>query len=202
MKHSETIKDLALALSKAQGSMTSAPKLKVNPHFRSKYADLPALWDTARKALADNGLALLQLPRHVPEGGICIETVLTHSSGQWIADECLFIPATKQDAQGYGSAMTYARRFAMGAVLGMVSDEDDDGNAASRQAVKPVGIEEKAIADWLAAVEAASTPVELRATWTKAAEACRAAEDTESYATIKAAVTERGAALKVLKVAA
>lgn len=197
MKHSEIIKDLAVALSKAQASMTAAPKLKTNPHFKSKYADLPALWDTARKALADNGLALLQLPRHVPEGGICIETVLVHSSGQWIADDGLFVPATKQDAQGYGSAMTYARRYSMGALLGLVSDEDDDGNAASRPAANQQnGIGEKALADWLAATETAETPETLRAVWSKAAEACRAANDTAAYAKIKDAVTKRGAALK------
>ena len=197
MKHSELIDKLAAALAKAQGSLTSAPKQKTNPHFKSKYADLPALWEVSRKVLSDNGLALLQLPRHVPEGGICIETVLTHSSGQWIADDGLFVPATKQDAQGYGSAMTYARRYSMGAILGLVSDEDDDGNGASRPAAsKSAGIGEKALADWLAAVETADTPETLRAVWSKSAEACREQEDTEAYATIKAAVTKRGAALK------
>ena len=197
MKNSEQIDKLAAALAKAQGALTSAPKQKTNPHFKSKYADLPALWEVSRKVLSDNGLALLQLPRHVPEGGICIETVLTHSSGQWIADDGLFVPATKQDAQGYGSAMTYARRYSMGAILGLVSDEDDDGNGASRPAAtSPAGIGEKALADWLAAVETADSPEALRAVWSKSAEACRAAEDTEAYATIKAAVTKRGAALK------
>lgn len=197
MKNSEQIDKLAAALAKAQGALTSAPKQKTNPHFKSKYADLPALWEVSRKVLSDNGLALLQLPRHVPEGGICIETVLTHSSGQWIADDGLFVPATKQDAQGYGSAMTYARRYSMGAILGLVSDEDDDGNGASRPAAsKSAGIGEKALADWLAAVETAETPESLRAVWSKSAEACRAVEDTEAYATIKAAVTKRGAALK------
>lgn len=197
MKNSEQIDKLAAALAKAQGALTSAPKQKTNPHFKSKYADLPALWEVSRKVLSDNGLALLQLPRHVPEGGICIETVLTHSSGQWIADDGLFVPATKQDAQGYGSAMTYARRYSMGAILGLVSDEDDDGNGASRPAAsKSAGIGEKALADWLAAVETADTPETLRAVWSKSAEACREQEDTEAYATIKAAVTKRGAALK------
>ena len=133
MKSSESINELAAALAKAQGAMSAAPKLKTNPHFRSKYADLPALWDTAREHLARNGLALLQLSRPA-EGGVCFETVLTHSSGQWISDEGLFVPASKPDAQGMGSATTYARRYGMGAVLGLVSDEDDDGNGASKAA--------------------------------------------------------------------
>lgn len=132
MAQSESIAALAAALSKAQFEMQAARKDMTNPHFQSRYADLAALWDACRAALHENGLAVVQAPEPW-DHGIKLRTVVMHTSGEWI-DSVLTIPATKQDAQGYGSAMSYARRYGLSAMLGIVADDDDDGNAASRSA--------------------------------------------------------------------
>lgn len=130
MFKSEQINELAAALSKAQGSMESAKKDSANPFFKSKYADLAAVVEAIRKPFADNGLAYTQLPARCAGEEVQVVTVLLHSSGQWIASETN-VPVTKRDAQGYGSALTYARRYGLQAIAGLAA-EDDDGNAAVR----------------------------------------------------------------------
>jgi hypothetical protein len=122
-----SIADLAAALCKAQAQMEGAKKDAANPHFKSKYADLASVWDAIRAPLTSNGLSVVQLLRSI-QGGVEVETILMHSSGQQISD-VFAVPATKNDAQGYGSAATYARRYALMAMVG-VAPEDDDGNAA------------------------------------------------------------------------
>lgn len=128
MTTSEQINEIAAALSKAQGEMKPAVKDATNPHFRSKYADLAANVEAARGALAKHGLSVVQEPT-TTERGIAVATRLMHSSGQWIQFDPLTVPLSKADAHGVGSATTYARRYALGAALGLVA-EDDDGNAA------------------------------------------------------------------------
>jgi hypothetical protein len=128
MNTSDTINEIAGALAKAQGAMKPAVKDANNPHFKSKYADLASNVEAARAPLADNGIAVLQ-EATTGERGISVATRLVHSSGQWIAFDPLTVPLSKQDAHGVGSALTYARRYALGAALGLVA-EDDDGNAA------------------------------------------------------------------------
>ena len=130
MQHSEQINELAAALAKAQGEVEGAAKTSANPHFKSKYADLAACWDACRGPLSRNGLAIVQMPSH-EEGVATVTTILTHSSGQWIRSEVSVKPA-KPDAQGLGSAITYLRRYALMAVVG-IAPEDDDGNAAVAQ---------------------------------------------------------------------
>jgi len=112
-------------------------KGKTNPAFRSKYADLAAVVDAIKPALAEHGLFFRQIT-HPAEHGVCIETVIHHASGESLACGPLFVPASKQDAQGFGSAMTYARRYSLMAAFG-VPAEDDDANAAvaSKPAAKP-----------------------------------------------------------------
>jgi hypothetical protein len=122
-----SIADLAAALCKAQAQMEGAKKDANNPHFKSKYADLASVWDAIRAPLTSNGLSVVQLLRSI-SGGVEVETILMHASGQQISD-VFAVPATKNDAQGYGSAATYARRYALMAMVG-VAPEDDDGNAA------------------------------------------------------------------------
>lgn len=129
LKMSEQIGELAAAMSKAQAVMEGASKGKVNPAFKSKYADLASVWDACRDALTSNGLAVMQFPGEMVDNRMTMTTVITHSGGQWMSDT-LSIPLTKVDAQGYGSATSYARRYALAAVVG-VCPEDDDGNAAS-----------------------------------------------------------------------
>lgn len=127
--HSESISAVAAALVAAQGELEHASKNAANPHFRSKYADLTEVIDTIRPVFNKHGLAVLQRP--VPsEGGPTVQTVIVHKSGEWIADAGLFLPAQKSDPQGFGSALTYARRYGLAALVGLAQD-DDDANAAS-----------------------------------------------------------------------
>lgn len=135
----ETAK-LDAALAKAQGEIEAASKDKTNPAFRSRYADLTAVWAACRPALAKHGISVTQWPIHAEDGRLHIVTRVAHA-GEWIKSH-FSIPVTKQDPQGYGSATTYAKRFTLAAALGIVADEDDDGNSASarpapRQEPKP-----------------------------------------------------------------
>lgn len=133
MEKSDTIKELAIALAKAQGQIKPALKDSENPHFRSKYADLSSVWDACRKPLTDNGLSVVQMPVDAPTpGSVALTTLLLHISGEYISST-VSAPLTKQDAQGIGSALTYLRRYALSAIIGVVADIDDDGNAASQR---------------------------------------------------------------------
>jgi len=116
-------------LSIVQGKLTYAKKDSANPFFKSKYADLESVWDACRDLLSANGLAVVQLPGEYFEGTMALTTIITHSSGEWISQQ-MSLPVTKPDAQGAGSALTYMRRYALAAVVGVVQ-ADDDGNAAS-----------------------------------------------------------------------
>lgn len=124
---SEQITELAAALAKAQGSMAPAVMNRVNPHFKSKYADLSAVMDAIRAPLAANGLAVTQTTE-IRDGALVLATTLHHSSGQWIASEYP-LPAAGRP-QEMGSALTYARRYSLSALIGVAADEDDDVNAA------------------------------------------------------------------------
>lgn len=126
-----TTAKLAAALVKAQQAFGPALKDKTNPAFRSKYADLGACIEAVVDALNANGIALLQRT-HPAESGVTVETVLLHDSGESWSGGTLHVPALKQDPQGYGSALTYARRYSLMTTCG-IAPEDDDGNAASRR---------------------------------------------------------------------
>lgn len=129
MMQSETIGKLAAALSKAQGEMAAAPK-DAKGNF-GRYSTLDSLWDVARPVLAKYELALVQSTDITPDGRCVLVSVLTHSSGEWISGVYPIEPVQKTP-QGMGSAMTYARRYSLSAMLGLTSDEDDDGALASR----------------------------------------------------------------------
>src|SRR3990167_8044567 len=131
MERSEQVNDLAAALSKAQSEIKGAIRDSENPFFNSRYADLAAVWDACRAPLTANGLSVVQtlLPT-TDTGAIPVETILLHSSGQWISG-VLTVTPVKSDPQAMGSAITYARRYALSAIVG-VAPEDDDGNAASK----------------------------------------------------------------------
>lgn len=130
MEMSEQINDLAAALVKAQAQIKPAVKDSTNPHFRSKYADLGAVWDACRAALTANGLSVVQMPTDAGEGRVGLTSMLMHTSGQWMRDT-FSAPLQQNNAQGVGSALTYLRRYGLSALVGIVADEDDDGNAAS-----------------------------------------------------------------------
>ncbi len=133
---------IAAALVKAQKEFGPALKTSNNPHFRSKYADLAACVEAVIDALNNNGIYLMQLNEE-RENGICVQTVFIHESGEQISSGALFVPASKYDPQGFGSALTYARRYSLMAACG-IAPEDDDANAAQasvaaakQQAAKP-----------------------------------------------------------------
>jgi hypothetical protein len=127
-------KTISAAFVKAQKSFSPALKTSTNPHFKSRYADLSACVEAVIDALNENGIALMQ-PTRETDSGVTVETVFLHESGEAIIAGVLHVPAQKQDAQGYGSALTYARRYSLMAACG-IAPEDDDGNAASK---KPEG---------------------------------------------------------------
>jgi hypothetical protein len=123
-------KAIAGAIVKAQMAFGPALKTSQNPHFKSKYADLAACVEAVIEALNANGIALIQ--RTLPcESGVTVETVFLHTSGETLSSGPLHVPAQKQDAQGYGSALTYARRYSLMSACG-IAPEDDDGNAAAK----------------------------------------------------------------------
>jgi hypothetical protein len=128
-KPTEKPETLAAAMAKAFGEIESATKAANNPHFKSKYADLTSVIEAIKPALVANGLFFTQQPR-VNDRGVEIETVLHHSGGETYSLGCLFVPADKGNAQAFGSALTYARRYALVTAFG-VPVEDDDGNATS-----------------------------------------------------------------------
>jgi hypothetical protein len=124
------IKNLAAALVKAQAAMGGAKKDSNNPFFKSKYADLKSVDAAISGPAADNGLAYVQVSHNLPDHA-AIETVIIHSSGETMSCGIVAVPVSKDDAQGFGSAMTYARRYSLSAAFG-VCPEDDDGNAAAK----------------------------------------------------------------------
>ena len=112
----------------AFAEIEAATKSAINPHFKSKYADLPAVIDAIKPHLAKHDLGFMQCPRPA-EGGVSIETILIHAGGEKLSMGVLFVPANKHDAHGFGSALTYARRYALQTCFGLPT-EDDDGQAA------------------------------------------------------------------------
>lgn len=181
MRTSERIEALAAALSKAQGAMRPAKKDAVNPHLKNKYADLAANVEAAREALAANGLAVVQEPVLAGTAGgglgVSVSTRLLHSSGQWIEFDPLTVPAQKSDAHGIGSATTYARRYALGAALGLVAEDDDAAGAVGGgKASEPAKLSAPAGFDvWLddLAAVADNGLDQLRATWTASKDSYR-----------------------------
>lgn len=132
MNKSDAINELAAALAKAQAEMKSASMSRVNPHFKSKYAPLNEVIEVT-KALNKHGLSFVQPARVSADGVVEIETVLMHSSGQWLS-ETLGLKPQQNTPQGVGAAITYGRRFGLSSLIGIAADEDDDGEEATRPA--------------------------------------------------------------------
>lgn len=127
MEKSESIKELANALCKFQAEVEKIKKGATNPFFKSKYATLADILDVIRQPLANNGLSFVQFPKGIHG----LETMLLHTSGEYLSESYEMRP-TRDDPQGAGSVITYQRRYALGAVLGLNIDEDDDANKASQ----------------------------------------------------------------------
>ena len=135
MPQSDSIKELATALSKVQGELTYAKKDSANPFFKSRYADLESVWDACRSLMAANGLSVIQMPGNFFEGRMWLITRLCHNSGEWIEQE-MSLPVTKADSHGCASAVTYMRRISLAAFLSIVQ-ADDDGNNSVAATIKP-----------------------------------------------------------------
>lgn len=146
----------AAAFVAAQKGFGSALKTATNPHFRSRYADLSACVEAVIDSLHSNGFALLQVT-HPSDSGVAVETILMHEAGGQISGGILHVPATKNDAQGYGSALTYARRYSLMATCG-IAPEDDDGNAASKKKARSKQEVE-------AVIKSATSIMDLQAKW-------------------------------------
>lgn len=130
LKKSESIANLVKALSALQGELKDSSKNAVNPHYKSKYSDLSEVLGNLRPLLAKNQLALSQFPSF-ENGIVSVTSLLAHASGEWI-ESTASAPATKQDVQGVGSAITYLKRYSATSIVGMASaDQDDDGNSVS-----------------------------------------------------------------------
>lgn len=125
---SPTLAKLAEALSKAQGLIEGAKKETENPFYKKSYADLASVWGVCRQPLSANGLSVIQLPSY-SGGMVHVETIMAHSSGEWISGILSMAPMG-EDPQKVGSAISYARRYALASIVG-VYQEDDDANAAS-----------------------------------------------------------------------
>lgn len=132
---SESIAALAAALAVFQGQVHGASKNAKNSHLGNKYANLEAIWEAVREPLTENGLSVVQLPSPGEAGKLKMRTRLLHKSGEWIESE-IEMPLGKQDPQGYGSALTYARRYGLAAMLGIVQEDDDGEGAMKRDAKK------------------------------------------------------------------
>lgn len=130
MKKSESIKNIAKALAAFQAEVKNPANTETNPFFNSKYAPLNDILNLVRPLLSKHGLSVLQSPSGDGQN-ITVTTLITHESGEWIESDPLTLKADKATAQGAGSAITYARRYALSAMLGISSEDDDDGNLAS-----------------------------------------------------------------------
>jgi hypothetical protein len=184
MNKSESIAGLAAALAKAQGAMKGAVKDSANPFFKSKYADLASVVEAIRAAFSSNGLSYVQTVQSSELDEVRVETMILHSSGEWISCGVLALPVSKNDAQGYGSALTYARRYSLSAAVG-VAPEDDDGNAAV--AAKPTVDYTK----HLLALAAAPSMDDLQAVFKTAYKSAQATQDTMGMATLTNAKNKR-----------
>src|SRR5689334_6923256 len=144
MSHSEHIADLAKALSKAQAKMAGARKEARNPHLHTRYADLASVWEACRGPLTENGLSVVQTldDADCAENQICVVTTLLHESGQWIRSRLRMVASRvsrqgeQVDPQVIGSAITYARRYSLAAIVGVSPEDDDAETAMQRKAEK------------------------------------------------------------------
>lgn len=182
------MKQIAVAFIKAKKAFSPALKDKTNPAFRSKYADLGACLEAVNDALLDNGIALYQETSE-DASGVTVETVFLHESGEFVRCGKLHVPAAKQDPQGYGSALTYARRYSLITACG-IAPEDDDGQAASRSAQR-----QPDVAAILRGITGSTTLDVLRSSY----DAAISMLDTSHHASIKKATNARKQELTITK---
>jgi hypothetical protein len=163
MEMSEQINDLSAALSAAQSELNNPAFDAKNPHFKSMYASLASVRNAIVPVFSKHGLSIIQDVAAIDSCIVCVQMLL-HKSGQWIKTTGLKVPCDKQNAHGYGSATTYARRFSLMALACVVGDDDDDGNAIS------INVPQKTVVknlDWEAKIQETATLEDLAALWIK-----------------------------------
>ena len=138
MNKSESVIEIAKALSSFQKEVEQPSKDKVNPFFKSKYVDLESVVETINKFGPTNGLSFTQWPVTNEQGMIGVSTLLLHESGEYIEYDPIFMKSEKDTAQGAGSMITYLKRYSLSAMFGITSDEDDDGNFASQKPIEKI----------------------------------------------------------------
>lgn len=185
------MKHVSAALVSAQRNFAPALKSATNPHFKSRYADLAACVEAVIDALNTAGIALVQ-KQHPNEGGVSVETIFVHESGEVLSAGILSVPAAKQDPQGYGSALTYARRYSLMAACG-IAPEDDDGNAASKKAK---GMAENVQTEWVDFISASTTSGELKSRLAEAVAAAMEVNDSKAVDRFNAAAAAKVATAK------
>jgi hypothetical protein len=192
MNKSESIANLATALAMAQMNIKGAIKDSNNPFFKSKYADLSSVVEAIRPAFGQCGLSYIQRVEPSDKDEVRVETILLHASGEWLSCGVLNLPVSKADAQGYGSALTYARRYSLAAACG-VAPEDDDGNAASGKNAPQKRLE--TLNTHLDAIAAVTTQDALKTAYTVAYKSAKEVNDNEAMTAIVAAKNSRKAEL-------
>lgn len=136
MKSSTELNELFKAMAQFRANVKQPSKSAMNPYFKSTYVQLEGVQNAIDEAIKGTGLSYTQLT-HNTDDGIAVETVIMHSSGQWLSTEGLILTPAKKDPQGYGSAITYSRRYQLAAAFGISSDIDNDGNAGTFSTNKP-----------------------------------------------------------------
>jgi hypothetical protein len=135
MRTSEQINEIAAALAKAQAEIQNPAKNRVNPHFKSKYADIADGLDVIRPALSKHGIAIVQATELIDDSMVILRTTLVHSSGQWVQSSYPVGRFVKH--QELGASLTYAKRQALFSIVGVAGDDDDDGNSATASTTPP-----------------------------------------------------------------
>jgi hypothetical protein len=156
------IAKLAAALAKAQGKIEGAVKDRKNDYFSSKYADLASVWDACRGPLSENGLSVVQFPCEAPPGHVGLITTLLHESGEYMTEKFFMPVKDSTNPQAVGSALTYARRYALSAAVG-IAPEEDDGNAASAAPAKPQKVQGPPTVDYMGRFTSAQSLQERKA---------------------------------------
>lgn len=186
------MKEIASAFVKAKKEFSPALKTSSNPHFKSKYADLGSCLEAVNEALLNHGIAVFQ-ETFEDDSGVTVETVFLHETGETLRGGKLHVPAAKQDPQGYGSALTYCRRYSLMAACGIAA-EDDDGNAASRpRAVQSLSA--SSVADFIAMINDSGDIESLKKSFATAYRAAEHLGDTKAAVQFEKAKDDRKTAL-------
>ncbi len=181
VRRSASIGALAAAMCKSQAEMKNPTKDAVNPHFKSRYADLAGVLDAVKPAFTHNGLSIMQFPCELDDKP-ALTTILAHISGEWI-EATIALRPTKPDPQGVGSALTYFRRYMLQSIAGITAEDDDDGNAASRPQTQPARQPEQA---------PAPSTMQARAKFVQRFAMCKSRDELEAiYADIGNALKDR-----------